>query len=153
NGATCTPPSFTPRRVTARDFACSGISSSSPLLKTRLIPVLLLKDGLLVRSQGFTHHQVLGNPVHEVARFTEWKVDELIYLDITRSGEYDLRRDDHRVKGLAGPLEILDAVSARCFMPLAWGGRITTFQAASEAIKRGADKVVLNSAAMKTPTL
>ena len=71
------------------------------MLKHRLIPVLLLKNGLLVRSQGFHRHQIIGNPIHEVQRFNEWSVDELIYLDISQDDEYDLRRDDQRIKGLA----------------------------------------------------
>lgn len=123
------------------------------MLKSRLIPVLLLKDGLLVRSERFRHHQVIGNPIHEVQRFSQWQVDELIYLDITRSDSYDLQRDDHRIKGLTERFDILDAVSAQCFMPLAWGGRITTLDEAREAIRRGADKVTLNSAAVRDPSL
>ena len=96
------------------------------MLKKRLIPVLLLQNGLLVRSERFTIHQIIGNPIHEVQRFNEWSVDELIYLDITRGGDYDLRRDDHKIKGLNDPLAVLEAVSERCFMPLTWGGRIST---------------------------
>ena len=48
------------------------------MLKHRLIPVLLLKDGQLVRSEGFATHQIIGDPYHEVARFNEWNVDEII---------------------------------------------------------------------------
>jgi cyclase len=123
------------------------------MLKKRLIPVLLLQNGLLVRSEGFALHQVIGNPVHEVQRFNEWNVDELIYLDITRGDTYDLRRDDHKVKGLAGPLDILEAVSATCFMPLTWGGRIRSLEQMRECFRRGADKVTLNTAAVEHPDL
>ena len=94
------------------------------MLKKRLIPVLLLQNGLLVRSELFNIHQVIGNPIYEVKRFNEWNVDELIYLDISTDDSYDLRRDDHKVKGLKSHLDILDAVSRTCFMPLTWGGRI-----------------------------
>ena len=52
------------------------------MLKTRLIPVLLLQGGYLVRSESFSIHQVIGHPIHEVKRFNEWNVDELIYLNI-----------------------------------------------------------------------
>ena len=95
------------------------------MLKYRLIPVLLLKNAMLVRSERFAVHQLIGNPIYEVQRFNEWNVDELIYLDITRYGDYDLRRSDHKTKGLSDPLEILEAVTTSCFMPLTWGGRIT----------------------------
>jgi len=107
----------------------------------------------LVRSESFRVHQALGNPIHEVARFNEWNVDELVYLDISRDDHYDLRRDDHKIRGLADSLGILDAVSRSCFMPLTWGGRIRTLADIRERINRGADKVAINTAAVATPTL
>ena len=123
------------------------------MLKKRLIPLLLLQNGLLVRSELFHTHQVIGNPIHEVERFNQWTVDELIYVDISRDDGYDLRRDDHKIRGLNEPLAILDAVSKSCFMPLTWGGRISNIGDIRERISRGADKVTLNSAAMRTPDL
>lgn len=123
------------------------------MLKKRLIPVVLLQNGLLVRSELFKIHQVIGNPIYEVRRFNEWNVDELIYLDITREGHYDLRRDDHKVKGLDDPLNILDAVSKACFMPLTWGGRIRSVTDMHQRISRGADKITINTAAVHTPEL
>jgi imidazole glycerol-phosphate synthase subunit HisF len=123
------------------------------MLKNRLIPVLLLQNGLLVRSEGFNIHQIIGNPIHEVQRFNEWNVDELIYLDISREERYDLGRDDQKIRDLAGPLTILEAVSATCFMPLTWGGRIRTVEQMREIIRRGADKVSVNSAAVRNPEL
>ena len=68
------------------------------MLKKRLIPVLLLQNGLLVRSERFTIHQIIGNPIHEVERFNHWNVDELIYLDISRDDAYDLRRHDEKIR-------------------------------------------------------
>lgn len=123
------------------------------MLKKRLIPVLLLQNGLLVRSESFKIHQVIGNPIHEVKRFSEWTVDELVYLDITRDEKYDLRREDHKVRGLDDPLSILDEVSKTCFMPLSFGGRIRSFDDMRQRISRGADKVTINSAAVQTPDL
>ena len=123
------------------------------MLKKRLIPVLLLKEGMLVRSERFTEHQVIGTPLHEVKRFNEWNVDELIYLDITRTGTYDLRRDDHGVQDMKDPLAILDAISATCFMPLTFGGRLTNVEQIRAVLSRGADKVTLNSQAVRTPAL
>ena len=123
------------------------------MLKKRLIPLLLLQNGLLVRSESFSIHQVLGNPIHEVERFNQWSVDELIYVDISQDDAYDLRRADHKIRGLNDPLAILDAVSKTCFMPLTWGGRIRSVADMRERISRGADKITLNSAAVKTPDL
>ena len=123
------------------------------MLKVRLIPVLLLQNGLLVRSELFKIHQVIGNPIHEVQRFNEWNVDELVYLDITQGAVYDLRREDHKVKGLTDPLEILDEVSKTCFMPLTWGGRIRSVDDMRQRFRRGADKITLNTSAVQSPEL
>jgi len=123
------------------------------MLKIRLIPMLLLKNGQLVRSEDFSLHQIIGDPVHEVQRFNEWNVDELIYVDITR-GEYNFqRRTDHKTTGMEDPLEILDEVSKTCFMPLTWGGRIRSFEDAAERFSRGADKITLNTALFDSPGL
>lgn len=96
---------------------------------------------------------MIGTPIYEVRRFNEWSVDELVYLDITRDDVYDLRREDHRVRGLTDPLTILDEVSKTCFMPLTWGGRIRAIDDVRERISRGADKIAINSAAVRTPDL
>ena len=64
------------------------------MLKHRLIPCLLLRKGVLVQSKGFKRYQVLGNPTTAVKRLSVWASDELIYLDISPTPEYDLKRDD-----------------------------------------------------------
>lgn len=123
------------------------------MLKTRLIPILLLQNGSLVRAERFRDYQVIGNPVMEVQRYNEWAVDELVYLDITREGEYDSYRKDSKFKELNDPLLILDAVSKTCFMPLTWGGRIRSVEDMRERFKRGADKITVNSGAVRDPGL
>ena len=55
------------------------------MLKTRLIPVLLLKNGILVRSRNFSLHQLTGNHLNQTDRYSQWKADEIIYLDISKS--------------------------------------------------------------------
>lgn len=123
------------------------------MLKTRLIPVLLLKDGMLVRSESFKIHQIIGNPIHEVERFNQWNVDELIYLDISGEDGKNIGRNDSKIKDLGDNLGILEAVSKNCFMPLTWGGRIKSIVDIRERIARGADKVSINSQAIKNPDL
>jgi imidazole glycerol-phosphate synthase subunit HisF len=123
------------------------------MLKVRLIPVLLLMNGRLVRSAGFDTHQIIGDPLHEVTRFNEWMVDELIYIDITRAGEFFEGRGDQKKAGFFDPLSTLDAVSERCFMPLTWGGRIRGLSDMRDRISRGADKITLNTAAVACPDL
>jgi len=123
------------------------------VLKPRLIPCLLLQNGMLVRSETFSLHQVIGNPLHEVKRFNDWSVDELIYLDISRDGTYEHSRADHKVKPLVSSLEVLDAIAAACFVPLTFGGRIRTIDDMSQRFQRGSDKITVNTAAVETPRL
>ena len=54
------------------------------MIKKRVIPILLIKDGFLVQSKNFNFHQNLGHPIQAVKRLSEWCSDELIYLDISR---------------------------------------------------------------------
>jgi len=122
-------------------------------LKVRLIPCLLLMNGRLVRSERFELHQVIGYPIQEVARFNEWAVDELIYIDISRDEGYDSGRDDHKQKSIGSALEILDVVSSNCFMPLTFGGRIRSLDDMRARFSRGADKITINTAAVDTPSM
>ena len=121
------------------------------MLKTRLIPALLLKNGLLVRSEEFSLHQVVGNPVHQVERFNAWTVDELIYIDITREGAYDVRRDDQKIKASTDIIEIIEEVAKACFMPLTFGGRIRSIEDINARLAHGADKVTINTMAIEAP--
>ena len=77
------------------------------MLKTRLIPVLYIKNGLIVRSEDFSYHQNIGNIINEAKRYNEWDVDELIYVDISRDKVYDMRRDDHKIKSVDTIEEII----------------------------------------------
>jgi imidazoleglycerol phosphate synthase cyclase subunit len=119
-----------------------------------LIPVLLLKHGLIVRSQQFKVHQVIGNPMSTVDRYSHWNVDELIVLDISRGDDHhDLRRDDLQ-QAYAGnsALDVLRAIAAVCFMPLTFGGRTRTIVDIEQRLAGGADKVSLNTVAIDDPS-
>jgi len=122
--------------------------------RPRLVPVLLLKHGVIVRSQGFRTHQVIGNPMSTVERLSNWNVDELVLLDISSEDFHDLRRDDlqQRYQG-SKALDVLREVAKVCFMPLAFGGRIRTLEDIRERLAAGADKVVINTAAWDDPEL
>ena len=120
----------------------------------RLIPVILLKNGLIVRSQLFRIHQSIGNPMHTVRRLSNWNVDELIFLDLSTSDHHDLRRDDLQVTySDTTLLGLLPQVAKLCFMPLAVGGRIRSVDDMRARFQRGADKCVINSQAVRTPEL
>lgn len=123
------------------------------MLKTRLIPVLLLQNGQLVRSERFSTFQPIGNPINEVQRFNEWRVDELVYLSIDRGQGSFSARADHAVKTDGDQMAVLDAVSRSCFMPLTWGGGITSVDQMRQLFRLGADKVAVNTAAWDTPDL
>ncbi len=123
------------------------------MVKTRLIPVLYIKNGLIVRSEGFSYHQNIGNIVDEAQRYSEWNVDELIYIDISRDKTYDLRRDDLKTKSYSTIEEIIEQIARVCFMPLSFGGGIRSLEDVDMRIQNGADKVVLNTGAFENPQL
>lgn len=124
------------------------------MLKVRLIPVLLLQNGFLVRAETFSKYRIIGNPLYEVRRYNEWNVDELIYLDITRDGDYHQPRPDRTdEQHLTDPLQILEAVSRNCFMPLTWGGRIRSVEDMRQRFANGADKITINTMAYRRPEL
>ncbi len=123
------------------------------MVKTRLIPVLYIKNGLIVRSEDFTYHQNIGNVVNQTQRYNGWNVDELIYIDISRESHYDLGRDDHKVGSYSSHEEIVKVISKECFMPLTLGGGIRGMGDINYLIRNGADKVSLNTGAFESPGL
>lgn len=121
--------------------------------KKRLIPVLLLKNGFLVQSKGFKRYQNLGNPFAAVKRLSEWAADEIIYLDISTTNDYDLRRDDQGYPNWHKFSEIIQDVAKVTFMPLTIGGRIHTLAEATERFAVGADKISINTEMVQNPEL
>lgn len=133
------------------------------MLKPRLIPVLLLKNGVLVRSRTFNFHQHTGDPIGQVERFTAWKADELIYLDINRDDTHDYRetmsvigstsslRDDPSTMTNSF-VDIVKSISKKCTIPLTVGGKIRTLEDIRVRLKNGADKVSINTQALNDPT-
>ena len=106
------------------------------MLKRRIIPIQLLLNGRLVKSRRFDNWRDVGDPVKSSAVYNSQYADELLFLNIAR--------DRTSVKPLA---ELMQKVSEECFMPLAVGGCIRSFEDAAYLIQNGADKVVINSAA------
>jgi cyclase len=127
-------------------------------LKIRIIPVLLFKDGLLVKSKNFKFHQTLGDPFHEFSRYNDWKVDEIIYLNISKNKNlYDKTIGNSTSSIASGKesipkpktniLEFINYLSRFSSMPLTYGGGISNLEMAKEILKNGADKVSLNTSA------
>ena len=123
------------------------------MLKRRLIPVLNIMNGHIVRSESFSIHQNIGNIINQASRYNEWEVDELIYIDISREKSYDLGRDDHMISSYNSIEDIIKMISKVCFMPLSFGGGIRTIEDIDLRIQNGADKVILNSQVFHTPKL
>lgn len=123
------------------------------MLRVRVIPVLFLMNGLIVRSETFNSFLAIGNPINQLERLSQWEADELIYVDITREGNYDLKRDDHKIKRRENLVEIIQDIARASFMPLTFGGRIRSLEDVDIRIANGADKVVINSAAYRNPQL
>ena len=112
------------------------------MLRTRVIPLLLLRNESLVKTVRFNNFKYVGDPCNTVRIFNEQEVDELIFLDITASRES------------RGPnLRLLEEIADECFMPLAYGGGIKTFDQAQSVFDIGFEKVSLNTHALNNPKL
>ena len=83
------------------------------MLKTRVIPCLLVNNGRLVKMVKFKNPAYVGDPVNAIKIYNEKEVDELILLDITAT-----------IEGRRPNFTFLSDVSNECFMPLAYGGGI-----------------------------
>jgi len=102
--------------------------------RKRIIPVLLLHNGGLVKSKKFKNYTYVGDPINAVRIFNDKEVDEIVILDIDAS------------KNCQSPnLEMISDITGEAFMPLAYGGGITTLEQAEKLFFNGIEKVVLNT--------
>lgn len=112
------------------------------MLRTRIIPILLLRNESLVKTERFGRFQYIGDPCNTVRIFNELEVDELAFVDITASRE-----------GRSPNLSVLADIADECFMPLSYGGGIRSFEHAQSVFQIGFEKVILNSHAQANPKL
>ncbi len=105
----------------------------------RVIPVLLFDDGSIYRSQQFARHYRIGDPLTQLERYKAWDVDEIVYLDMNKTA------------GGKSLIEFLPAIARNCFAPLAVGGGIRNLEDIHVRLEGGADRVVVNSAAVRDP--
>lgn len=110
------------------------------IIKTRVIPVLLLQDGGLVKTSKFDKPVYVGDPINSVRIFNEKEVDELVFLDISATPE---NQDPN--------FEMLEDIASEAFMPMAYGGGIKTFEQAKRIFSLGFEKVVLNNLTFTSP--
>ena len=106
----------------------------------RVIPCLLLRDRGLVKTVKIRAASYVGDPINAVRIFNDKEVDELILLDIDATKE-----------GRGPDFELIAEIAGECFMPLAYGGGITSFSDVQRVIRCGIEKVVINSAAYTHP--
>lgn len=112
------------------------------MLAKRIIPCLDIKDGRTVKGVNFENLRDAGDPVELAAFYTQEGADELTFLDITATQE--------RRKTL---LALVKKVAATINIPFTVGGGISSVNDVYELLQNGADKVTINSAALKNPTL
>ncbi|HKP32389.1 MAG TPA: AglZ/HisF2 family acetamidino modification protein [Chitinophagaceae bacterium] len=110
--------------------------------RIRVIPVLLIKDNGLVKSVQFKKHKYVGDPINAVKIFNEKEVDELAILDISASAN-----------NKAPDIERIAEIGSEAFMPVSYGGGITTFQQVKDILFSGIEKVVINKSAHVRPEL
>lgn len=108
----------------------------------RVIPVLLISDGYLVKPVAFQGGKYIGDPINAVRIFNEKQVDELILCDI-----------DASVKGTPIDFRLIEEVASEAFMPVAYGGGVSSAEEARRIAQIGIEKVIVNSALRDNPGL
>lgn len=112
------------------------------MLRTRVIPVLLLANKGLVKTVKFKKRVYVGDPINTLRIFNDKEVDELVIVDI-----------DTSIEGREPDYDYIESLASQCFMPLAYGGGISTVQQALRLLAIGVEKVILNTAAVANPDL
>ncbi len=112
------------------------------MLTRRIIPCLDIRDGRVVKGVGFANLRDIGDPVDLARRYAGDGADELCFLDVTASVQ-------------ARPLlyELIRRVSKELFIPFTVGGGVRSAEDARQLLRCGADKIALNTAAVKEPAL
>jgi len=112
------------------------------MLRSRIIPCLLVHNKGLVKTVGFKDAKYVGDPINAVKIFNEKEVDELIVLDI-----------DATVENRPPNYEMIKNLATECRMPFCYGGGITTVEQSKKIIELGAEKIAISSAAVNNPII
>ncbi len=112
------------------------------MLRKRVIVCLDVRDGRVVKGTSFVGLRDVGDPVELAARYQKEGADEVVFLDISASAE-----------GRRTLLDVVQRTAEQLFIPLTVGGGITEVSDIDAALRAGADKVSVNTAAVKTPEL
>jgi len=112
------------------------------MLNKRIIPTLLLKNTGLVKTISFKKPTYIGDPINAVKIFNEKEVDEIIFLDITKTKE---KKEPN--------FDLIKEIANECFIPFAYGGGLNSIESIRKILKLGAEKVIINTAAFYDPNL
>ncbi len=110
--------------------------------KHRLIPAMLLAGQRLVKGRSFADYEDAGDPITTARIYNDQMADEILVLDIEATP-----------KSRGPDLETLAHLTERCFVPVAFGGGIASVETAASVLRAGADKIVVNAAAIARPGL
>tara|TARA_Y100000389_G_scaffold199988_1_gene239495 strand:- start:12370 stop:13128 length:759 start_codon:yes stop_codon:yes gene_type:complete len=103
-------------------------------MRPRIIPILLINEGQLVKSIRFKNENYIGDPLNAVKVFNEKNADELVILDISAT------------KNKRGPdFQLIENLANECFMPLTYGGGITNIEEVSKIFSIGVEKISINN--------
>lgn len=112
------------------------------MLAKRIIPCLDVKDGQTVKGINFENLRYAGDPVSLAKKYSDEGADELVFLDITATNE-----------GRKTTVKMVEKVAQQVFIPFTVGGGIKTIEDMRVLLSAGADKIAINSAAVKDPDL
>jgi len=112
------------------------------MLGKRIIPCLDVKEGRVVKGVNFVNLIDAGDPVEIAKAYSDNGADEIVFLDITAS---------HEKRGII--LDVVKKTAEVVFIPLTVGGGINTLEDIKNILNSGADKVSINSSAVKNPSL
>jgi len=110
------------------------------MLKTRVMPCLLLRGSGLVKTVRFRDPKYVGDPINTVRIYNEKEVDELVVLDISAAFERH-----------SPPMGIISDLASECFMPLTYGGGISDLDQIRKIFALGVEKVAINTRAVEDP--
>ena len=112
------------------------------MLKNRIIPCLDVKNGRVVKGINFVDLKYAGDPVEQAKIYSDGGADEICFLDITASNE-----------NRSTIYEVVKKTSEKCFVPLTVGGGVRSIEDINKLLNCGADKVSINTAAVKNPKI
>lgn len=105
------------------------------MFSKRVIPTLLMDGEGLYKTKNFKNAKYIGDPINSVKIFNEKEVDELVFIDISKS------------KDKLPNFEMLEEIASEAFMPLAYAGGLTKIEDVERVLRLGFEKVIINSAA------